>query len=153
MKKVISKIFLILYFLIKSKYIESAVILPINIFNERNYSKNNENYISHSNIIKHYYFNKLYTTFEIGTPSQKVHLIINSHIQEYKIINSNSYNKTNLFNFFNESKSTTYKTEGCKDIFEFLEEIEIICKSNDTFTFYKDINFEKKYNLIIYIFN
>ena len=144
MKKVISKIFLILYFLIKSKYIESAVILPINIFNEGNYSKNDENNISHSNIIKHYYFNKLYTTFEIGTPSQKVHLIINSHIQEYKIINSNSYNKTNSLNFFNESKSKTYKTEGCKDIFEFLEEIEIICKSNDTFTFYKDINFEKK---------
>ena len=144
------KRFLILYFLIKSIYIESAVFLPINIFNEKNYTmKNNENNSSHLDVIKTYYFDTLYTIFEIGTPSQKVSLIVNSQKLDYKIINFDSYNKTNYkfpYNFFNESKSKTYKTEGCKDIIGDLDEIETICKSNDTFIFYKDINIKKQIN-------
>jgi hypothetical protein len=147
MKKQNKNIFLILYFFIKYKFIESRVIFPINTLNVENYSiKNNENNISHSNIIKSYFFNILYATFEIGTPSQKVSLIINSQKHDYKIINYNSYNNTNdkiSYNYFNESKSITYKTEGCKET-TILEEVEIICKSNDTFSFYNDINIKNK---------
>ena len=147
MKKENKIIFLILYFFIKYKFIESKVIFPINTSNEENYIiKNNENNISHSNIIKSYFFNILYATFEIGTPSQKVSLIINSQKKDYKIINYNSYNNTNdkiSYNYFNESKSITYKTEGCKETTIF-ENVEIICKSNDTFSFYNDINIKNK---------
>ena len=148
MKKQNKNIFLILYFFIKYKFIESRVIFPINTLNVENYSiKNNENNISHSNIIKSYFFNILYATFEIGSPSQKVSLIINSQKQDYKIFNYNSYNNTNdklSYNYFNESKSSTYKTEGCKET-TISEEDEIICKSNDTFSFYNDINIQSKF--------
>ena len=148
--KYIYNIIFILCFLSKYKYIENAVILPVNVFNKENFTiSNNENNISHSNIIKNYYFNSLYIDFEIGTPSQKVSLLINSHKQDYKIINSNTSNETNYkksYNIFNESKSSTYKTEGCKDIIGVLEDIETICKSNDTFIFYKDINNKNKIN-------
>ena len=148
--KYIYNIIFILCFLSKYKYIENAVILPVNVFNKENFTiSNNENNISHSNIIKNYYFNSLYIDFEIGTPSQKVSLLINSHNQDYKIINSNTSNETNYkksYNIFNESKSSTYKTEGCKDIIGVLEDIETICKSNDTFIFYKDINNKNKIN-------
>ena len=136
-------IFLILYFLIESKFIGNAIILPVGTFNEENYTIKS-NSINNSTIIKNYYFNTIYASFEIGTPSQEVSLIINSQKLDYKIINF--FNKTNNklpYNFFNESNSKTYRTEGCKDIV-ILEDIETICKSNDTFTFYKDINIKKK---------
>ena len=136
-------IFLILYFLIESKFIGNAIILPVGTFNEENYNIKS-NSINNSTIIKNYYFNTIYASFEIGTPSQEVSLIINSQKLDYKIINS--FNKTNNklpYNFFNESNSKTYRTEGCKDIV-IIEDIETICKSNDTFTFYKDINIKKK---------
>ena len=136
-------IFLILYFIIESEYIGNAIILPVSTFNEENYIIKS-NAINNSSIIKNYYFIKIYASLEIGTPSQEVSLIINSQKLDYRIINS--YNKTNIklpYIFFNESNSKTYKTEGCKDIV-ILEDIETICKSNDTFTFYKDINIKKK---------
>ena len=113
-------ILLLLFFLIKSKYIEGAIILPINTFIEEKYSsKNNEKTFTHSNIIKNFYFNTLYAIFEVGTPSQKVSLKINSQKKDYIIINSNPYNKIKdilSYYYFDESKSSTYKTEGCKKL-------------------------------------
>ena len=139
------------------KNIKCIIIIPIETLSEENYifEKNN----SHTSIINKYYFRELYTIFEMGTPIQKVFLYIRTKNQDYEIISTTSLENKNKdfinlkynlkefyksYNLFNEKKSLTYKTEGCREVLGMLEDEEEICRSNDKFLFYDDISTKQK---------
>ena len=127
-----------------------TIVLPIETIAQENYliEKNN----SHSNIIKKFYFKDIYTIIEIGNPIQKVPLFIRTKKLDYEISNF-LYNNLTLnlkynlsYNLFNENKSLSFKTKGCKDVVGYLDDVETVCESNDTFIFYVDINMNQKIN-------
>ena len=111
----------------------------------------------HEKIIKESIFKAFYTIFEIGTPIQKIPLIINTieyefEITSLKLNNENIlqnhliYNLSSIFNkydFYNENKSSTFKTEGCKQNHNIFSNHMEDCFSNDTIYFYQDKEMKK----------
>lgn len=144
----------ILFFL-KINYID-CIFLPIETLTEDNYLIKNDSI--HQSVMRKSLMRSIYTLFEVGTPIQKVPLFIKTNGLEYEItsltINKENmiqyhftYNLSSIFNlydFFNENKSSTFKTEGCKNNYNIFSDHQEDCMSNDIIQFYQDKNFEKK---------
>ena len=158
--------FIISIFIINFRIFDCMIIIPIKTLREDNYIFKSDN--PHKNIMKNYFFKELYTILEIGTPFQKIFLFISTKNQDYQVISKTAfkdkninnlinykYNLSNiyyLYNLFNEQNSKTYKLDNCKDILGLSDDYETICKSNDSFLFYQDINMTKiiKYDNFIF---
>ena len=144
-------------FLIEINLINNYIVLPINSLQKENYlSKYQDN--SPQGIIYQELTNSFFTEIEIGTPTQKIPLLINPKSSNFLISSStpminktiNFSNKT-LYNFsekftkfFDETESQTFSSEKCKnkgqEEVESLPLAEQVCPSYDTFLFYEYIN-------------
>ena len=106
-----------------------------------------------------------YTFLEIGTPSQKIPLLLNPESNSFGITscfpknnytNKKIYNfnitgeflKNNNYDYFNKNKSSSFILYDCieKDFFK----AEYICPSKDTISFFGDINLKNKIQKIIF---
>ena len=110
--------------------------------------------------MKNHFFKEFYTILEIGTPIQNVFLFIRTKDQDYEIISKTSFNDKNInnlinykynlsnlyyfYDLFNEYNSKSFKLESCKENLGLSDDYETICKSNDSFLFYQDINMTQK---------
>ena len=154
-KRYISINIIILFFiLIVNDY---SIILPVEILSLNNYQINNNH--SHSNFINNCFCNELFAIFELGSPIQKVPLLLKENNIKYEISSSifqnnissipfslkyNMSNLLKLYDFFNENFSSTFKTEGCEKVVRMLEDHEQNCFSNDIFYFFEDSNTKNK---------
>ena len=161
----VSKLFLFL--LMKQiLYINNYIVLPI-------YTLNKENYISTyklnslQDIMATEYCSSIFTELEIGTPSQKIPLLVKMKTNDYVITSINPMSKNGSdyyknktvynfsanflknYNYFNENKSLTYSSRNCEDRrrkyrydYEF-PVAEETCSSYDSFHFYENIKMEK----------
>lgn len=120
------------------------------------------------------YVSPLFTEMEIGSPTQKIPLLIEPKTNDFVITsiypkedsNSSFYLNKTLFdfseilkgrNFFNEKKSNTFNSEMCKNreiYYEFSKYNEYdtavseeTCPAHDTLYLYQDINMKNKIKL------
>ena len=160
-------IFFIIIFLINFYIGKCILVLPIETLSEDNFVFGT-NMSSHQIIMKKSLFKSLYTIIEIGTPIQKIPLFINSEGFQFEItsITNKKYNITNQYKltynltsifkkyeFFNENKSSTFKTEGCVKDNNMLSDHLEDCFSNDIVFLYNDINMENKIDYKNFYFN
>jgi hypothetical protein len=158
--------FLLLIFLEKLIYIYNYIVLPVDTINQENiislYSPN-----SPQDIIYREHCSPLFAELEIGTPTQKIPLIIKIKENDYVItsvhkvnktvpdyyINKTLYDLSDKFNHFNENNSNTYHyIENCQKRenyyrYEYEDEwpiAETTCPSYETFSFYKDIDMKNQ---------
>ena len=157
---------LLLIFLEKLIYIYNYIVLPVDTIGQENikspYSPN-----SLKDIMYREHCSPLFAELEIGTPTQKIPLIIKMKEHDYIItsvhkenknvsdyyINKTLYDLSNKFNHFNENKSSTYLyIENCQKRehyyrYDYEEEFpiaETTCPSYETFLFYKDIDMKNQ---------
>ena len=157
--------YIFLIFFIKLISINSLLVLPLETLSVDNFIINNHS--SHIGIIQKSFFKSLYTIINIGTPIQKIPLFIKINDHSYEITsltieNTNKnhykliYNLSSIFtryDFFNENKSLTFKTEGCIDNHNMFSDHFEDCHSNDTISFYQDINMLKEIKYENFFFN
>ena len=144
---------------------DNLIVLPIETLSQDNYLTGN--YSLHQEIIRKSLFKSLYAIFQIGTPVQKIPLFIKLNEIEFEITsltikNENllqyhlTYNLSSIFNkydFYNENKSSTFQTEGCKNNHNIFSDHIKDCISNETIYFYQDKNFEKLLKIKNFEFN
>ena len=160
---------IIFFLFIKSiTYIYNYIVLPIDTLKRENYKtlypKN-----SPRDIISNEYFNSFFTELEIGTPSQKIpllvkvktndyvitsmHLNMEENLTDYYYINKILYNFfdnfLNNFNFFNENISSTFSSKNCMNRKKNQNNDDIpiaekTCPSYDIFNLCEDINMKNK---------
>ena len=124
---------LVLFLLMRQiLYINNYIVLPI-------YTLNKENYISTyklnslKDIMATEYCSSIFTELEIGTPRQKIPLLVKMKTNDYVITSINPMNKNGSdyykdktvytfsanflknYNYFNENKSLTYSSKNCED--------------------------------------
>jgi len=158
------KEFLLLIFLEKLIYIYNYIVLPVDTVKQENlksfYSPN-----SPKDIIYREHCSPLFAEIEVGTPPQKIPLIIKIKENDYVITSvhqeekniSDYYNDKTLydlsaqFNHFNENNSNTYRyIESCQKrehFYRYEDEwpiAETTCPSYETFSFYKDIDMKSQ---------
>ena len=159
------KEFLLLIFLEKLIYIYNYIVLPVDTIKQENikslYSPNTP-----KDIIYREHCSPLFTELELGTPVQKIPLIIKMKEIDYIItsvhqekkenipdyyINKTLYDLSDEFNHFNENKSSTYhyiqKCQKREHYYRYEDEwpvAETTCPSYETFSFYKDIDMKNK---------
>jgi hypothetical protein len=156
--------FLLLIFFEKLINIYNYIVLPVDTINQENiislYSPN-----SPQDIIYREHCSPLFAELEIGTPTQKIPLIIKIKENDYIItsvhqenktvsdyyINKTLYDLSDKFNHFNENKSGTYRyIESCQKRMHYYRYdddfpiAETTCPSYETFLFYKDINMKNQ---------
>ena len=109
----------------------------------------------------------LITTLEIGNPIQKIPLFIKPNEYSFEITSLTIkkdnltqhhliYNLSSIFqkyNFFNENKSYTFKTEGCKPSNNMFADHKEDCFSYDTIFIYQDKNMINKIKYDNFNFN
>ena len=160
-----NKEFLLLIFLEKLIYIYSYIVLPVDTIKQENiissYSPN-----SPKDIMYREHCSPLFAELEIGTPPQKIPLLIKMKEIDYMItsvhkeekenipdyyINTTLYDLSDTFNHFNEKDSSTYHSmEKCQKREYYYNyddewpEAETTCPSYETFSFYKDIDMKNK---------
>ena len=151
----LNKFLLIIIF----KIIFCYIVLPIDTLPKENYRiQSGLNY--HEEIINNEYKQIFFTELEMGTPIQKVPLLIKTESSYYiitsinSIQNSTSYKYRDIFNFsesfleknkydfYNETKSSSYILNNCD--YPKVYEAEEYCNSNETFLFYNNINLQNK---------
>lgn len=146
---------LLLLYINNIKYIFNKIVLPIDNLPRENFLELYD-INSPQDIIDQRNRNILITTFEIGSPLQKVPLIIKANKNYYVITSINPVeNKTNdyktfnfsvdffkEYDFYNETKSKTSVINWCRES-EYYS-AEECCSVNDTINFYEDINMKKK---------
>ena len=141
---------------IQVKNIFSSIFLPLYTLPRENYIKKYSNDSLKEIFDKEFKVN-FYTFLEIGTPSKKVPLLINIETNLlaitscYPKINTTSnmfhiYNFTNDFfkqyDFFDETKSSTFIS--LKYTFEAFYKAYYASSSNESFSFFKDMQFKDK---------
>ena len=152
---------LLLILLEKLIYIYSYIVLPVDTIKQENikslYSPNTP-----KDIIYREHCSPLFTEIEIGTPTQKIPLMIKMKEIDYIItsvhqekkenipdyyINKTLYDLSDIFNHFNENNSRTYSyIKNCQKrehYYKYEDEwpiAETTCPSYETFSFYKDID-------------
>ena len=164
-------IFIFQIFLTEINIITTYITLPL-------YTLNKENVISpHSpNSIEDIFFGEyctpFYTEIELGFPSQKIPLLIETKTNDFVITsinemegNPNAFysNKTlynfneilRTYNFFNEKKSQTFSSKKCinREQYYNYDEYEIAvseetCPAYDVLYLFDDLNMEKKIRII-----
>ena len=169
-------VFLLLIFLDIIIYIYNYIVLPVDTINKENikslYYPN-----SPQDIIYREHCSPLLAELEIGTPTQKIPLLIKIKENDYIITSVHHENKTvpdyyinktlyvlsDKFSHFNENNSGTYHNiENCQKrehyyIYEYEDEwpiAETTCPSYETFSFYRDIDMKnqiKKEKLYLYL--
>jgi len=154
-KRYISINIIILFFILIVN--DCSIILPVEILSLNNYQINNNH--PHSNFINNCFCNELFAIFELGSPIQKVPLLLKENNIKYEISSSifqnnissipfslkyNISNLLKLYDFFNENFSSTFKTEGCKKVERMLEDHEQNCFSTDIFYFFEDAKTKNK---------
>ena len=137
----------------------SFIVLPIDTLPRENYVID---YLVNSPkyIINNEYQEYFYTELEMGTPFQKIPLIIKTESSYFiitsinSIENDKSFQYRDIFNFseslfndnnykfYNENKSVSYILNNC-DYPKVYQAVEY-CNSNETFLFYNDIKFKNK---------
>ena len=149
---------IITYFIlsIQIKNIFCSIILPLYALPRENYIKKYSN-DSLKEIFDHEFKASLYTFLEVGTPLQKVPILINIETNSlaitscYPVYNDTNnklkiYNLTNDFlkhyDFFDETKSSTYISLNYT--MEAFYKALSASTSNESFSFYKDIHFKDK---------
>ena len=154
-KNKISQILFLLYFNYIN-YINSKIVLAIDYLPRENFQeKFSPN--SPQDIMDQGNRNTLYTTFEIGSPLQRVPLIINPNKNFYVITSVNpapnstiqkckkfnfSENFFEKYDFYNETKSRSAIINWCRESeYYYAEEC---CSVNDTITFYEDNDMKQK---------
>ena len=160
------KEYFLLIFLEKLIYIYSYIVLPVDTISQEN-SKSLYSPNTPKDIIYREHCSPLFAEFEIGTPTQKIPLIINTKENDYIITSVHQENKTvpdyyinkivydlsDKFNHFNENSSGTYRyIENCQKrehyyAYEYEDEwpvAETTCPSYETFSFYNDIDMKNQ---------
>ena len=151
------QIILILILLIFIPISLSFIVLPIDTLPRENYKLSSDNN-PHNDYINSQYQSIFFTELEMGTPSQKIPLLLKTEVSSYIVTSINSiegctsykyrdvYNFSesffNNYDFYNESKSKSFILNDC-DYGRFYE-AEQVCNSNETFSFYQDINLKNK---------
>ena len=157
--------FLLLIFLENLILIYSYIVLPVDTIKQENikslYSSNTP-----KDIIYREHCSPLFAELEIGTPTQKIPLIIkmseidfiitSAHQEEKEnipdyYINKTLYNLSEAFNHFNENNSGTYNyIKNCQKRERYYRYegdwpiAETTYPSYETFSFYNDINMKNK---------
>ena len=150
------KIFIIILLI---KILHLYIILPLDILPKENYKLQYE-INSPQYIINNEYKQLFFTELEMGTPIQKIPLLLQSESSSFIITSINSKENCtsyryrdnfnfsesffieNNYNFYNEKKSDSYILNNCD--YPKIIEAEEYCNSNETFLFYKDINLKNK---------
>ena len=145
-------------FLIEIKYFFCTIVLPIYSLPKENYKFLYDTNSPKDNIYNEY--KKIFYTFlEIGSPSQKIPLLLNTESNSFGITscfpkknytNKKIYNfnitgeflKKNNYDYFNENKSSSFILYDCigDDFFK----AEYACPAKDTISFFEDINLKNK---------
>ena len=157
--------YVILILLIKLDIIFSYITLPIYTLDKKNilsqYSPN-----SIQDLIFAEYISPFYTVIEIGSPPQKIPLLIEMKTNDfvitsmYKIEGNPFYSNKTLYNFneiygkynfFNEKNSYSFNSNSCKkrEIYYNYEEYENAvceetCPAKDVFYLYKNLDMKNK---------
>lgn len=136
-------------------HILSKIILPIELLPKENYKiAYSQNSIC--DMIDSEMRNSFYTIFKIGSPLQKVPLIINPKSDLFFINNQNNYsiipidsrkynfskNFLSKYNYYNSTKSISSKLNWCRES-EFFPDVEC-CSFNDDIFFYENFKKEDK---------
>jgi hypothetical protein len=135
------------------------IVLPLEKLPQENYkSSYDKEKEPHKTFINNQYQSIFFTYLEMGTPSQTVPLLLKTEVSSYiitsinSIKNSTSYKYRDTYNFtesffnknnhkfYNESKSNSFILNDC-DYGRFYEADEQ-CNANETFLFYRDINYK-----------
>ena len=139
----------------------NKIILPIEILSSDNYIINSNS--SHERIIKSFLYKNIFTILEIGSPIQKIPLIIDTkeHIFEitsYSPNNKNAYNYIynlssifNKYDFYKENSSSNFKTDGCHKSNGMFADHLYDCNSYDIINIKTD--FDKKIKIENFEFN
>jgi len=157
-----SNIIVILIFLINwNIHTINKIILPIETLSSDNYKIISNN--SHQRIMGLPLYRNIFTVLEIGTPIQKIPLIIDSKKHIFEITSFSQYNKNinnaiynfslifNKYDFYNENASSTFKTKGCRKSVSIISDHLYDCASNDTI--YLNKNLDEKIKIEQFQFN
>ena len=157
-----NNILVILLFLLNwNIHIINKIILPIETLSSDNYKITLNN--SHRRIMELSLYKNIFTILEIGTPIQKIPLIIDSkeHIFEITSFSHNNkniyntiYNLSSIFNkydFYKENDSSSFKTEGCHKSSSMFSDHLYDCPSYDIINLNNDLN--KKIKIEQFQFN
>ena len=157
-----SNILVILIFLINwNIHTINKILLPIETLSSDNYKITSNN--THQRIIELSLYKKIFAILEIGTPIQKIPLIIDAkeHIFEItsfslynKNIDNSLYNLSSIFNkydFYKENDSSTFRTEGCHKSSNMFSDHLYDCPSYDIINLNNDLN--KKIKIERFEFN
>ena len=168
------KFFLSIIFLERIVYIFNYIVLPIYTLKKENYkslytpnSLQDRIYTDHCS--------PFFTELEIGTPSQKIPLLVKFKTNDYVITSvhpsknniSDYYANKSLYDFsesflknykyFDENSSETFESKSCQKReryyrYEDNERIaaEETCPSNDILSLYNDLNMKEKINKNLY---
>ena len=164
------KILLMFLWLKQIFYINSYIVLPIETLKKENYKSSPYTPNSPQDIIYNEYCSSFFTEIEIGTPPQKIPLLVKMKTNDYIITsihpmdknstedftNKSTYDFSNNFvknyDYFNENKSSTFSSKIFEDRrkkykYDYDYEwpiAEETCSSYDTFNLYENINMKKK---------
>ena len=135
--------FIIIIFLFQWKLnIKCKIVFPIETLTSDNYIIYSND--SHQKIMQNSLYKNIYTSIEIGTPVQKVPLLINTREPIFQITgftpgNSMLYhllfNLSSIFHnydFFKENNSFTFKTDGCVKSNNMFDDHLYDCSSYET---------------------
>ena len=151
------KLFFRIIILLYLNYLYCIIVLPLDTLPRENYELIYE-INSPKDIIDQENRNSLFTTYEIGTPVQKVPLIMkpklnfytitsvfpvpNSEIDKYHKKFNFSDNFFIKYDFYNEIKSNSSIINWCRESEYYIA--EECCSVNDTIIFYTNINMDNK---------
>ena len=166
------KILLMFLWLKQIFYINSYIVLPIETLKKENYKSTSYTPNSPQDIIYHEFCSSFFTEIEIGTPPQKIPLLVKMKTNDYIITsihpmdknstedftNKSTYDFSEKFfknyDYFNENKSSTFSSKICEDRrkkykYDYDDDYdwpiaEETCSSYDTFNLYENINMKKK---------
>ena len=151
-------------------YINNYVVLPIETLKKENYKSSPYRLNSPKDIIYSEYCSSFFTEIEIGTPAQKIPLLVKMKTNDYIVASINSMEKNSTedfsnkstydfsgyfyknYDYFNENKSSTFSSKICEDRTKKYKHdyesewpiAEETCSSYDTFNFYENINMKIK---------
>ena len=140
---------------------KNKIILPIETLSSDNYKITSNN--THQRIIELSLYKKIFAILEIGTPIQKIPLIIDAKEHIFEITSFSLYNKNiynflynlssifNKYDFYKENDSSTFRTEGCHKSSNMFSDHLYDCPSYDIINLNNDFN--KKIKIERFEFN
>ena len=148
-KKRLNNIILIFSIIFSTNIINSYIILPLDYLPDQNYKYNED---SKAELMKHLYYKKLITKFEIGTPKKIQTLLIDTDSNQYYFDSLNppenpqaqclpsEFYKFEDKDYYNETSSNSYIIEKCETVKRKYYNYDEICYSRDLLTLNIDGN-------------